>query len=242
MPPPVGGSSGGCPAVWSISNHRGYCSRESTVRPPHPCSSSCEAPLLGRRPPPGLCASRPVISCFRGSRRCLPWSPMQPGSARTSSLGVPPGPSGRLGRPCAPNPGGVGRGALSLCCPRCMCVCGVLAHVAPVHRCARCVRCTCAVCCIVILPPSPNFLFFSFLFLSVFVLFCRAFLFFKWKRGRAHTAGTGMGNWCSGAIVLCSLVCVVGALVDAAPRWCGSRVLMYTGTVQGGFGWLHLFF
>ena len=45
-----------------------------------------------------------------------------------------------------------------------------------------------------------------------------------------------MGNWCSGAIVLCSLACVVGALVAAAPQMCGSRVLMYTVTGQGGFG------
>ena len=28
----------------------------------------------------------------------------------------------------------------SLCCPRCTCVCGVLALVVPLHRCARCVR------------------------------------------------------------------------------------------------------
>ena len=51
-----------------------------------------------------------------------------------------------------------------------------------------------------------------------------------------HNAGTGMGNWCSGAVVLCSPVCVVGALSAAAPQGCGSRVLMYMGTGQGGFG------
>ena len=39
-----------------------------------------------------------------------------------------------------------------------------------------------------------------------------------------------MDNWCSGAIVLCPLVCVVGALVVAAPEVRGSRVLMYTRT------------
>ena len=50
MPPPLGGSSGGCPAVWSISHHKGYCSRLSTVRPPHPCGLSCGAALLCRRP------------------------------------------------------------------------------------------------------------------------------------------------------------------------------------------------
>ena len=45
-----------------------------------------------------------------------------------------------------------------------------------------------------------------------------------------------MGNRCSGAIVSCSLACVVGALVAAAAQGCGSRVLMYTGMGQGGFG------
>ena len=45
-----------------------------------------------------------------------------------------------------------------------------------------------------------------------------------------------MGNWCSGAIVSCSLACVVGALVAAAPQGRGSRVLMYTALGQGRFG------
>ena len=45
-----------------------------------------------------------------------------------------------------------------------------------------------------------------------------------------------MGDRCSGAIVFCPLVYVVGALVAAAPQGCGSRVLMYTGTGLGGFG------
>ena len=73
-----------------------------------------------------------------------------------------------------------GRGVLSLCCPRCMCMCGVLAHVAPVHRCARCVRCSCAVGGCVPLPrPYFSFLFFfrpSFFFLSL-----------KWKKGGVRT-------------------------------------------------------
>ena len=51
-----------------------------------------------------------------------------------------------------------------------------------------------------------------------------------------HTAGTGIGNWGSGVTVLCSPVCVVGALSAAAPQGCGSCVLMYTGTGRGGFG------
>ena len=45
-----------------------------------------------------------------------------------------------------------------------------------------------------------------------------------------------MGNWCSGAIVSCPLVCVVGALVAAAPQGFGSLFLMYTGMGQGRFG------
>ena len=49
------------------------------------------------------------------------------------------------------------------------------------------------------------------------------------KRGRVYTAGTGTGNWCSGAIVLCSLACVVGVLVAVAPRGCCSHVLVYMG-------------
>ena len=65
--PPLGGSSRGCPAVRSISHHKGYCSRLSTVRPPHPCGLSCGATLPGRRPPPGLCTGSPVTGCFHGS-------------------------------------------------------------------------------------------------------------------------------------------------------------------------------
>ena len=60
MPPPLGGSSGGCPAMWSISHHKGYCSRLSTLRPLHPCALSCGAAPLGTRPPPGLCTGSPV--------------------------------------------------------------------------------------------------------------------------------------------------------------------------------------
>ena len=113
-------------------------------------------------------------------------------------------------------------------------VCGVLGLLAPIHRCARpwCpvpllpsvhvrVRCpgplgscspVCALCAVRVCrgwlcpsssPPNFRFVFFCF-FSSVF--------FLKWKKGgRAYTAGTGTGSWCSGAIVLCSLACVVGA-------------------------------
>ena len=47
-----------------------------------------------------------------------------------------------------------GRGVPSPCCSRCTCVCGVLALMAPVHRCAHCVRCVRAVSgCLPLLPP-----------------------------------------------------------------------------------------
>ena len=145
MPPPLGGSSGGCPAVWSISHHKGYCSRLSTVRPPQPCGLSCGAAPLGWRPPPGLCTGSPVTGCFNGSGWRLPKSPMQPGRARTSSLGVPLLPLARwIGwvAPVCPT-----HGVLVLFCPpAALRVCGVLGHLAPVHRCARSVCCfACAV-------------------------------------------------------------------------------------------------
>ena len=123
-------------------------------------------------------------------------------------------------------------GPLGSCSPVCSlgvlcCVCGVLGHLAPVHRCARCVRCACAMGGCVPLPPPSIFLF---------------LMEKKEKQGRAYTAGTGTGSWCGGAIVLCPLACVVGAVTAVAPQGCGSRVLMYIGFGQGGFGEVSLCF
>ena len=80
------------------------------------------------------------------------------------STALATGPVGRLGRPSASDPWGVGSflslgrptcvqcpGPLGSCSPVCprgllCCVCGVLGHLAPVHRCARSVCCVaCAV-------------------------------------------------------------------------------------------------
>ena len=73
--------------------------------------------------------------------RRLPWSPMQPGRARTSGLGVPLLPLARwVGwvAPVRPT-----HGVLVLSCPSAaLRVCSVLGRLAPVHRCAR------AVCCV----------------------------------------------------------------------------------------------
>ena len=73
------------------------------------------------------------------------------------------------------------------------------------------------------------------LFLRALYLFFFCF-FLKWKTGHVHTAGTGMGQLCSGAVVLRWPVCVVGALSAVAPQGCGSRFLMYMDAGQGGFG------
>ena len=188
--PPVGSSFRSCSAVWSISQHRGYCSGESTVRSPHPCGWSCGAALLGRRPPPELCAGTPVISCFHGSWRRFPWWPMQPARARTSGLGVPLLPLARLVdwvAPVRPNLG---------CRPRCPVPMLPLVHVrvrvrGPRGPCSPvCALCAVCVCCWRLCPSSsPPVMFFLF---PVFVLFCLAFLlfflvFFEIENGaRAH--------------------------------------------------------
>ena len=124
-------------------------------------------------------------------------------------------------------------GPAGSCSPVCSlgvlcCMCGVLGHWAPVHRCACCVRCACAMGGCVPLPPPLIFVFF-------FLGKKKKKKQKREKQGRAYTAGTGTGSWCGGAIALCPLVCVVGAVAAVAPQGCGSRVLMYTGLGQGGF-------
>ena len=57
-----------------------------------------------------------------------------------------------------------------------------------------------------------------------------------------YIAGTGMGSWCGGAIALCPLACVVGAVAAVVSKGCGSRLLIYTGLGQGGFGGVSLCF
>ena len=153
--------------MWSISHHKGYCSRLSTVRPPHPCGLSCGAAPLGRRPPSWTVYR---LACHRlhpwlrvtfamVPDAAWPGSDQQPWSTAPAT-----GPVGRLGRPSAPDPWGVGSflspdrptcvrcpGPSGSCSPVCplgvvCCVCGVLGLPAPVHRCARSLCCVaCAV-------------------------------------------------------------------------------------------------
>ena len=63
-------------------------------------------------------------------------------------------------------------GPAGSCSPVCSlgvlcCMCGVLGHWAPVHRCACCVRCACAMGgCVPLLPPLIFVFFFCFFFLK----------------------------------------------------------------------------
>ena len=190
---------------------------------------------------------------------------MQPGRARTSGLGVPLLPLARLVgwvAPVCPNQGVL----VTSCPSAALRVCSVLGCLAPVHWCARAVCCVasavswatwllfngvlarcvvlrvrcpgplgsrspvCALCavrvCHVWLCPSsspPNF---------------RFFFMEKEKRktgARVHCRHRhGQLVWRCNSVVSSGVL--VGAVAAVAPQGCGSRVLMYTGLGQGGFG------
>ena len=134
--------------------------------------------------------------------RLLPWlrvtfavvpDAARPGSDQWPCSTAPAtGHAGRLGRPSASDPRGMVRCALSLCCPRCVRVCGVLGHLPPVHRCAhplssvrgvrghlalvrRCARCLRFVCAVVGCVGDPPSFFFSCV--CLFFFWCpRSFL------------------------------------------------------------------
>ena len=109
---------------------------------------------------------------------------------------------------------------------------GVLARCVVLHvRCPGplgscslvCVLCAVRVCHGWLCPSSspPNFRFFLLVFFFSFFFFLGKKKKKKQKRGkqgRAYTAGTGMGSWCGGAIALCPLACVVGAVAAVAPQ------------------------
>ena len=164
MPHPLGGSSGGLPSRVE------YLSPQGVLLPL--VYGTTASPLwLELR---GLSAwqATPSWTVYRlACQRLLPWLrltfAMVPDAAWPGSdqwpWGTAPaaGPVGRLGRPGASDPWGVGfflslapyvctcvrrPGPLGSCSPVCpfgvlCCLCGVLGHLAPVHRCARSVRC-----------------------------------------------------------------------------------------------------
>ena len=189
MCPWVGSHAPSCGRqLWGLPSRMEYLSPQGVLLPR--VYGTTASPLwLELRGPAAWHATPSCAVCRHVCHHLLPWlratfamvpDAAWPGSdQRPWSTAPATGPVGRLGRPSASDPWGVGRGVLSLCCPRCMCVCGVLALVAPVHRCARCVRCACAVggC---VPSSSPPLIFFSVFFLLCicFVLSCLFVFFF----------------------------------------------------------------
>ena len=191
--------------LWGLPSHIEYLSPQG-VLPPRVYGATA-SPLWLELRGPAAWQPTPSWSLYRLTcHQLLPWlratfamvpDAAWPGSDQQPWSTAPAtGPVGRLGCPSASDPGGADRCVLSLCCPWCMCVCDVLAHLAPVHRCARCVRFACAVggC---VPPPPPPLIFFCF-FCSVFVLFCLSF-FFENGKGGACTLQAQV--WATGAAV-----------------------------------------
>ena len=107
-------------------------------------SSSLWLELLG---PAAWQATSSLAVCQHACHRLLPWLRVPfalvpdtawPGPEQWPWSTAPAtGLAGRLCHPRASDPGGVVRCALSLCRSRCVCVCGVRGHLAPVHWSAR---------------------------------------------------------------------------------------------------------
>ena len=277
MPPPLGGSSGGLPSRVE------YLSPQGVLLPL--VYGTTASPLWLELRGHSAWQMTPSWTVYRlACHRLLPWLRVTfamvpdaawPGSDQWPWSTAPAtGPVGRLGRPSASDPWGIGSfpvprppyvcavswaagllftggpawfAVVRLRCPGpagpfflvcslgvLYCMCGVLGHWAPVHRCVCCVRCAWAMGGCVPLPPPLIFVF--------FFLGKKKKKQKREKQGRAYTAGTGTGSWCGGAIALCPLACVVGAVAAVAPQGCGSRVLMYTGLGQVGFGEVSLCF
>ena len=140
--------------LWGLPSRVGYLSAQGVLLPL--VYGTTASPLwLELR---GLSAWQGTPSCtvYRLTcQRLLPWLRVTfamvldaawPGSDQRPWGTTPAaGPVGQLGHPSAPDPWGAGS-VLSLGRPTCASVCGVLGHLAPVHRCARSVRCfACAV-------------------------------------------------------------------------------------------------
>ena len=139
MFPPSGGSTGGLRSSWSISHHRGYCSRKSTVRSSHP-SARVAGPLR--------LAGNLLLDCVPA--RLSPVTPIAPADVchgphcSLAGLRQPPrgtapaaGPLGGLGRPSASDPWDVLCCFPSLGCPRCAPVCNGHGPSALVDRCVH---------------------------------------------------------------------------------------------------------
>ena len=187
MCPWVGSHAPSCRRqLWGLPSRMEYLSPQGVLLP-RVYGTTASLLWLGLRGPAAWQATPSWAVCRHACHQLLPWlratfamvpDAAWPGSdQRPWSTAPATGSVGRLGRPGASVSGGVGRAVLSLCCPRCMYVRGVLAQVAPDYRCARSVRCACAVGVCVPLPPTPNFLFPFFLPFAL-CLFCFVVPFF----------------------------------------------------------------
>ena len=185
MCPFVGSHAPSCgPQLRGLPSRMEYLSPQGVLLPR--VYGTTPSPLRLELRAPGAWQATPSWAvCLHACHQLLPWlratfamvpDAAWPGSdQRPWSTAPATGRLGRLGRPSVSDPGGVDRVVLSLCCPRCICVCGVLTHVAPVHRCARCLRSVCAVGGCVPPPPPLNF----FLLCICFVVSCLFFFFLK---------------------------------------------------------------
>ena len=128
------------PPGWGCCAEVRVCARAPLV----PCLSWRGCGLWACVPGLGLGCSPPLLvglsGCVLVPDAAWPGSDQRPWGTAPAA-----GPVGWLGLPSAPDPWNVGS-FLSLGRPTCARVCGVLGHLAPVHRCARLVRCfPCAV-------------------------------------------------------------------------------------------------
>ena len=167
MPPTLGGSSGGLPSRVE------YLSPQGVLLPL--VYGTTASPLWLELRGHSAWQVTPSWTVYRlACHRLFPWLRVTfamvpdaawPGSDQWPWSTAPAtGPVGRLGRPSASDPWGIGSflslgrptcvqrpGPLGSCSPVCprgllWCVCGVLGQLAPVHRCARSVCCVaCAV-------------------------------------------------------------------------------------------------
>ena len=172
----------------------------------------------------GLCAWQATPSwtvCRLTCHRLLPWlrgtfaivpDAAWPGSSQWP-WGIAPaaGSVGRLGRPSASDPPGVGS-FLSLGRPRCAIVCGVLGHLAPVRWCAR------SACCVACAASWATWLLFTGVPASCIALRVRC----------PRTLGS-----CSQVCPLGLLCCVCGVLDPLAPfHRCARSVRSFASAVS----------
>ena len=131
--------------LWELPSRVEYLSPQVVLL--QPVYGTIASPLWLELRGPAWQATPIVAVCRPACHQLLPWPRvtfgMVPDAARPGSdqwhwsTASVTGPAGRLGRPSASDPGGVVRCSVSLCRSRCVRLCGVLGHLALIHRCPR---------------------------------------------------------------------------------------------------------